>query len=189
MDYSVQFSSVQLLSHVRLFATPWIAACQASLSITNSRSLPKLMSIKSVMPSSHLILCHPLLLLPPVPPNIRVFSSESTLRMRWPKYWRFSFMGYYLLFKKLLLRNATELMQIYIIEHRRCLFTVKAEQALLGWVSPLWVVTSVSLRAMENDCLILIWTIRLCVKLEEDWLWMTKEKQWRISLKFLAWAE
>ena len=89
--YSVQFSSVQSFSHVRLFATPWIAACQASLSITNSRSLPKLMPIESVMPSSHFILCHSLLLLPPIPPRIRVFSSESTLRMRWPKYWSFSF--------------------------------------------------------------------------------------------------
>ena len=89
--YSVQFSSVQSLSHVRLLATPWIAAPQASLSITNSRSSPKLMFIESVMPSSHLILCHPLLLLPPFPPSIRVFSSESTLRMRWPKYWSFSF--------------------------------------------------------------------------------------------------
>ena len=86
-----QFSSVQSLSHVWLFATPWIAACQASLSITNSRSLPKLMSIKSVMPSSHLILRCPLLLLPPIPPSIRVFYSESTLCMRWPKYWSFSF--------------------------------------------------------------------------------------------------
>ena len=74
---AIQFSSVQLLSHVWLFATPWIAACQASLSITNSRSSPKLMSIKSVMPSSHLILCRPLLLLPPIPPSIRVFSNES----------------------------------------------------------------------------------------------------------------
>ena len=82
--------SVQLLIHVQLFATPWIAARQASLSITNSRSLLKLMS-KSVMPSSHLILCCPLLLLPPIPPSIRVFSNESTLRMRWPKYWSFSF--------------------------------------------------------------------------------------------------
>ena len=82
--------SVQLLSRVRLFATPWIAARQASLSITNSRSSPKLMS-ESVMPSSHLILCRPLLLLPPTPPSIRVFSNESTLRMRWPKYWSFSF--------------------------------------------------------------------------------------------------
>ena len=88
MKYSV--SSVQSLSRVRLFATPWIAACQASLSITNSWSLLKLMSIESVMPSSHLILCHPLLL-PPIPPRIRVFSNESTLRMRWPKYWSFSF--------------------------------------------------------------------------------------------------
>ena len=72
-------------------ATPWITARQASLSITNSRSLLKLMFIESVMPSSHLILCHPLLLLPPIPPRIRVFSNESTLRMRWPKYWSFSF--------------------------------------------------------------------------------------------------
>ena len=85
------FSSVQLLSHVRLFVTPWIAAWQASLYITNSRSLLKLMPIESVMPSTHLILCHPLLLLFPIPPSIRVFSSESTLRMRWPKYWSLSF--------------------------------------------------------------------------------------------------
>ena len=86
-----QFSSVQLLSHVWLFATPWITARQASLSITNSRSSRRLTSIESVMPSSHLILCHPFLLLPPIPPRIRVFSSESTLRMRWPKYWSFNF--------------------------------------------------------------------------------------------------
>ena len=84
-------SSVQLLSHVQLFMTPWTAAHQASLSITNSRSLLKLMSIESVMPSSYLILCRPLLLLPAIPPSIRVFSNESTLRMRWPKYWSFSF--------------------------------------------------------------------------------------------------
>ena len=84
-------SSVQSLSHVRLFVTPWIAAHQASLSITNSWSLLKLMSIESVMPSSHLILCRPLLLLPPIPPSIRVFSNEPTLRIRWPKYWSFSF--------------------------------------------------------------------------------------------------
>ena len=84
------FSSVQLLSCVRLFATPWIAVHQASLSITNSRSSPRLMSIKSVMQSSHLILCHPLLL-PPIPPSIRVLSNESTLRTRWPEYWSFSF--------------------------------------------------------------------------------------------------
>ena len=83
--------SVQSLSRVRLFETPWTAAHQASLSITNSRSLLKLMSIESVMPSSHLILCRPLLLLPPIPPSIRVFSKESTLHMRWPKYWSFSF--------------------------------------------------------------------------------------------------
>ena len=85
------FSSVQLLSRVWLFVTPWIAACQASLSITNSRSSLKLISIKSVMPSSHLILCRPLLLLPPIPPSIRVFSNESTLFMTWPKYRSFSF--------------------------------------------------------------------------------------------------
>ena len=86
-----QFSSVQSLSPVQLFATPWIAAHQASLSITNYQSLPILMSIKSVMPSSHLILCHPLLLLPPIPPSIRVFSNESALHIMWPKYWSFSF--------------------------------------------------------------------------------------------------
>ena len=84
-------SSVQSLSRVRLFATPWITARQATLSITNSRSSLRLTSIESVMPSSHLILRYPLLLLPPIPPSIRVFSNESTLRMRWPKYWRFSF--------------------------------------------------------------------------------------------------
>ena len=89
--YSVQFSSVQSLSRVQLFVTPWIAARQASLSITNSQSSFRLTSIESVMPSSHLILCCPLLLLPPIPPSIRVFSSESTLHMRWPKYWSFSF--------------------------------------------------------------------------------------------------
>ena len=80
------FSSVQLLSRVWLFVTPWIAARQAALSITNSRSSLKLMSIELVMPSSHLILCRPLLLLPPTPPSIRVFSNKSTLRMKWPKY-------------------------------------------------------------------------------------------------------
>ena len=91
MDTSIQFSSVQSLSRVRLFATPWIAACQASLSIPNSQSSLRLTSIESVMPSSHLILCCPLLLLPPIPPSIRVFSNESTLHIRWPKYWSFSF--------------------------------------------------------------------------------------------------
>ena len=85
------FSSVQLLSCVWLFATPWITACQASLSITNSWSSLRLTSIESMMPSSHLILGRPLLLLPPIPPSIRVFSNESTLHMRWPKYWSFSF--------------------------------------------------------------------------------------------------
>ena len=86
-----QFSSVQSLSRVQLSATPWITARQASLSITNSQSPPKPMSIESVMPSSHLIFCRPLLLLPPIPPSIRVFSNESTILMRWPKYWNFSF--------------------------------------------------------------------------------------------------
>ena len=88
---SVQFSSVQLLSSVRLFVTPWTAAGQASLSITNSQSLPKLMSIESVIPSNHLILCCPLLLLPSIFPSIRVFSNESVLPIMWPKYWSFSF--------------------------------------------------------------------------------------------------
>ena len=85
------FSSVQLLSHVRLFETPWTAACQASLSITNSQSLLKLMSIELVMPSNYLIFCHPLLLLPSTFPNIRVFSNELALHIGWPKYWSFSF--------------------------------------------------------------------------------------------------
>ena len=87
----VTLNSVQSLSHVRLFVTPWIAARQASLSITNSQSSPKLMRIESVMPSSHLILCRPLFLLLPIPPSFRVFSNESTLHMRWPRYWNFSF--------------------------------------------------------------------------------------------------
>ena len=84
-------SSVQSLSCVQLFVTPWTTGCQASLSITNSRSLFKLMSIRPVMPSNHLILCRPLLLLPSIFPSIRVFSSESVLHIRWPKYWGFSF--------------------------------------------------------------------------------------------------
>ena len=88
---SAQLSSVQSLSRVRLFETQWIAASQASLSITNSQSSLRLTSIESVMPSSHLILCRPLLLPPSIPPSIRVSSNESTLRMRWPKYWSFSF--------------------------------------------------------------------------------------------------
>ena len=90
-EYSVQFSSVQFPSCVRLFEIPWIAACQAFQSITNSQSLHKLMSIESVMPSSHRILCRPLFLLPSIPPSIRAFSNDSTLCMRWPKYWSFSF--------------------------------------------------------------------------------------------------
>ena len=91
VSLSVQFSSVQSLSRVRLFATPWITARQASLSITNSQSLLKLTSIESVMPSNHLILCHPLLRLPSIFPSIRVFSNESVFHSRWPKYWSFSF--------------------------------------------------------------------------------------------------
>ena len=87
----VQFSSFQLLSRVRLFATPWIAAHQASLFITISQTLLRLMSIESMMPSNHLILGRSLILLPPIPPSLRVFSNESTLHMRWPKYWSFSF--------------------------------------------------------------------------------------------------
>ena len=86
-----KFSSVQSLSNFWLFVTPWITACQVSLSTTNSQSSLKLMSIKLVMPSSHLIICHLFLLLPTILPSIRVFSNESTLRMRWPKYWSFSF--------------------------------------------------------------------------------------------------
>ena len=89
--FIVPIISVQLLTHVQLFATPWTTACQASLSITNSWSPPKPMSIESVMPSNHLILCHPLLLLPSIFPSIGVFSNESTLHIRWPKYWSFSF--------------------------------------------------------------------------------------------------
>ena len=85
------FNSVKLLSHVQLFAIPWTAARHASLSFTNSRSLPKPRSIESVMPSNHLILCHPLLLLPSIFPRIRAFSNESALGIRWPKYWSFSF--------------------------------------------------------------------------------------------------
>ena len=89
--FSSYFSSVQLLSHVWLFATPLITAREASLSFTNPQSSLRLMTIESVMPSSHLNLCHLLFLLPPIPPSIRVFPNESTLRMRWPKYWSFSF--------------------------------------------------------------------------------------------------
>ena len=88
---SLQFSSIQSLSCFQLFVTPWTAARQASLSITNSRSLHKFMSVESVMPSNHLILCCPLLLLPSIPPSIKVFSIESVLHTRWPKYWSFSF--------------------------------------------------------------------------------------------------
>ena len=91
ISLQMQFSSVQSLSRVRLFAIPWTATLQASLSFTNSWSLLKFMSIKSVMPSNHLILCHPLLLMPSIFPTIRVFSYESVLPIRWPKYWSFSF--------------------------------------------------------------------------------------------------
>ena len=90
-NYKHQFSSVQSLSHVRLFATPWTAACQVSLSITNSQSLLKLNSIESLMPSNHLILCRQFLLWPSIFPNISVFSNESVLHIRWPKYWSFTF--------------------------------------------------------------------------------------------------
>ena len=90
-EFIFVFSSVQLLSHVQLFVTPWTAACQASLSITNSQSLPEFMSIRLVMPFNHLILCHPLLLPPSIFPSIRVFSNESVLCISWPKYWNFSF--------------------------------------------------------------------------------------------------
>ena len=91
IDLETVISSVQLFSRIQLFVTPWTVACQASLSITNSWNLLKLMSIESVMPSNHLILFHPLLLLPSFFPSIRVFSNESVLRIRWPKYWSFSF--------------------------------------------------------------------------------------------------
>ena len=91
MESYHQFSSVQLLSRVQLFAAPWTTARQASLSITNSQSPPKPLSIESVMPSNHLIFCHPLLLLPSIFPSIRVFSNESAFLIRWPKYWSFSF--------------------------------------------------------------------------------------------------
>ena len=91
VDNTLQFSSIQSLSRVWLFATPWTTACQASLYITNSQNPPKLMSIEWVMPSNHLILCRPLLLLPSIFPSIRVFSCESVLHIRWPKYWSFSF--------------------------------------------------------------------------------------------------
>ena len=90
INHKLNVGSVQSLSRVRLFVTPWTAACQASLSITNSQSLPKPMSIELVMPSNHLILCWPLLILPSIFPSIRVFSNESALRIRWPKYWSFS---------------------------------------------------------------------------------------------------
>ena len=91
MKLTLQFTSVQSLCHVWLFATPWTAAHQASLFVSNSQSLPKLMSIELVMPSNHLILCRPLLFLPSIFPSIRIFSNESALHIRWPKYWNFSF--------------------------------------------------------------------------------------------------
>ena len=93
LQIKYKFSSFQLLSHVRLFVTPWAAACQASLFITNSWSLLKLMSIELVMPSNHLILCRPLFFSPSIFPSIRVFSNESTLLIRWPKYWSFGFIS------------------------------------------------------------------------------------------------
>ena len=125
---SVQFSSVQLLSRVRLFATPWIAARQASLSIINSRSSLRFTSIESVMPSSHLILCRPLLLLPPIPPSSTVFSNESTLRMRWPKYWSFSFI---LLSSKHFCRVNSERLLLNINQHREIKDTYSVIKILL----------------------------------------------------------
>ena len=123
-NYShLQFSSVQSLSCVRLFVTPWIAACQASLSITNSQSSLRLKSIESVMPSSHLILWRPLLLLPAIFPSIRVFSSESFLYIRWPKYWSFSFR--YLLSLLILVKKKKENVvkdhedQLFILQMRK----------------------------------------------------------------------
>ena len=124
-------SSVQLLSRVRLFATPWITAHQASLSITNSWSLLRLMSIESVMPSSHFILCHPLFLLPPIPPSIRIFSNESTLHMRWPKYWSFSFSIISQLRASLISLSFSELLP-YSWEKDRTLFKCRAAN-LLSW--------------------------------------------------------
>ena len=132
----LQFSSVQSLSRVQLFVTPWTVACQASLPITNSRSLPKLMSIESMMPSNHLILCHPLLLLPAIFPSIRVFSNESVLHIRWPKYWSFSFnispsndaILFYWNFNCLLTTNSWELvwiLQTRLLFNMTCCFYLK----------------------------------------------------------------
>ena len=127
------FSSFQLLSRVQLFATPWIAAHQASLSSTNSRSSLRLTSIESVMPSSHLILCLPLLLLPPIPPSIRVFSNESTLRMRWPKYWSFSFSIIPSKeFPQLILSNAIKMIVSFLLF--------------------MWCITLIDLRMLKHPC-------------------------------------
>ena len=125
-----QLSSVQLLSRVWLFKTPWIAR-QASLSITNSWSLLRLMSIESVMPFNHLMLCRPFLLLPLIPPSIRVFSSESTLHMRWPKYWSFSFSIISQLRASLISLSFSELLP-YSWEKDRTLFKCRAAN-LLSW--------------------------------------------------------
>ena len=166
------FSSVQF-SHLVVSdsATPWIAACQASLSITNSWSLLQPMSIELVMPSSHLILCHPLLLLSPIPPSIRVFSSESTLRMRWPKFWSFSF-------------------SISPLMLGSCIFTIVISS---WWVDPFIIielssfspVTFFNLKSIFSNisatfllfCFLFSWTIfphtctfSLCVSLELKWV-------------------
>ena len=126
------FSSVQLLSRVRLFATQWITACQASLSFTNSQSLFKLMSIESVMPSSYLILCHSLLLLPPIPPSIRVFSKESTLHMRWPSMWSEKMLEMISIFLNLPRLDLWHRMWS-ILENVPCALEKKVKLIVLGW--------------------------------------------------------
>ena len=135
-----QFSSVHLLSQVWLFLTPWTVACQASLSITNFWSLIKLMSIKSVMPSNHLILCHPLLLWPSIFPSIRVFSNESVLLIRWPKYWSFSF-SILILFEpnlRTIIRNQRSNSQ-HLLDHWKSKRVPENHLLLLYWVwQSLW---------------------------------------------------
>ena len=138
------FSSVQLLSCVWLFSTPWTVAFEASLSITNSCSLLKLMSIESVMPSNHLILCHPLLLLPSIFPSIRVFSSESILLIRWPKYWSFSF-SILILFEpnlRIITRNQRSKCQ-HLLDHQKSKRVPEKYLLLLYWLwQSLWLCES-----------------------------------------------
>ena len=138
------FSSVQLLSCVWLFSTPWTVAFKASLSITNSCSLLKLMSIESVMPSNHLILCHPLLLLPSIFPSIRVFSSESVLLIRWPKYWSFSF-SILILFEpnlRIITRNRRSNCQ-HLLDHQKSKRVPEKYLLLLYWLwQSLWLCES-----------------------------------------------